>query len=192
MANIDLNIQPAGALFPFAIIPGDAFNLSALPRARVQFRVNKTVITAKIATNTTSIRIECILPASYAYTFEFAAIDVAFPTDTDDAANYDDVGTVHVREGSGIGPRTTQLFSRGVSGETLNAGSAKIWQEVAIYPALLYNLLNVAPQLDLEVNDRDAGATVAGVVSSFVSFLQFDIEQIFNVNVNFPTPVAVR
>lgn len=192
MANIDLNPEPTPVMFPFHTVPGAQLPYTAAPRGRVTFRVNAVTIAAKIATNTTSIRIEMILPANFAYIFEYGTVQVAFPTNTGDADNYDSVGVGITRLGDGSGGRHNQLFSRGITGNTLNAGSEKTWSVLDMYPSPLYNVDQIAPQLDYFINDTDAGATVVGMVSSYASFLIYDIEQVFNAPLNFPLPVSVR
>ncbi len=190
MANINLAVTPSPAPFPFHTVPGGELPYTAVPRGRVSFRVTNTTIAAKIATNTTSIQITNTLPANFAYIFEYAQIDVNF--DTPDAANYDVVGTLVTQLGDGSGNRVSQMFSRGVAGFALNAGDQKSWEVFPIYSSPIYNLLQNAPAVILQVNDNDAGATVEGSVNSYISFLQYDIDQIFNAALNFPLPVAIR
>lgn len=194
MANILIEATPEPRTFPFDVAPyaGGILDKTALPRGRITFQILKTVIPAKIATNTTSINVENVMPANYAYVVEFATIQVNFPTSTSDAANFSANGIMQVRLGDALGTRRAGLFSRGISPAELNAGSSQIWHPENYFPTPIFNLLGATPIVNLEVFDVDAGATVVGELNTVVSVLQFDLEQIFNVAVNFPLPVSVR
>jgi len=193
MANILLDVSPLPVLFPFATLPGAGLPYSAVPRGRVVFRVNSQVIAAKIATNTTSIRVRNILPANYAYVFEWAQADVILATDELEASQFRAVGELQFLLGDGAGARSVQLNSEGVYPTTLNAGSGRAWSAVAPFPLPMYNLLQGAPSIEIHLNDSDAvNATVAGLLNTTVTCLQYDIEQVFNVGVNYPVPVQVR
>lgn len=193
MANIAIDISPTPGVFPFSTVGGFVLPYSAVPRGRVVFRVNATVIAAKIATNTTSIRIRNILPPNYAYVLEWLQCDIDLPTDTSEASQFDAVGELRTLLGDGAGPRISQLFSEGVYATTLNAGSGRAWCALQPYPLPIFNQLAGVPSVELRLFDADAvNATVAGTFSSTLSFLQYDIEQVFNLALNFPVPVQIR
>lgn len=193
MANIALTVTPPPIVFPFATLPGARLPYSPVPRGRVVFRVNAQVIAAKIATNTTSIRVNCLLPANYAYVFEWMQANVILATDPLEASQFEAVGEMQFLLGDGAGARVTELCSDGVYHTTLNAGSGRAWKVVKQFPLPIYNLLQNNPSIEVRLNDADAvNATVAGLLSTTVSCLQYDIEQVFNVGVNYPVPVQVR
>ncbi len=194
MANIDITFTPPAAPFPFELDIARSHYLekTALPRGRVTFQQADGVVTAKIATNTTTVNVVCTLPANYAYVFEYASVQIAFDTDTADAANFENVGMMLVNLGDGLGGRRAQFFSRGQTGDSLNAGSQIAWAPLNVFPSPIFNLQQNSPNLILRFYDTDAGATEEGLLSAVVSLLQYDIEQIFNVGVNFPVPVSIR
>lgn len=194
MANVVITATPEPRPFQFDVAPyaGGLLDKTALPRGRITYQVLDQAITAKIATNTTQINVINVLPANYAYVVEFATIRVSFPTDTADAANFLPNGIMQVRLGDGLGARMAGLFSRGVTSSDINAGSARIYHPENFFPSPVFNQRGDTPIINLEVFDTDAGATVVGELNSVVSVLQFDLEQVFNVAVNFPLPVSVR
>ncbi len=193
MANIALSLDPSATPFPFETFPGGALQYSAVPRGRMVFRVNDQVIAAKIATNTTSIQITNTLPANYAYVLEWFQADVILATDTAEAAQFDAVGQIQFALGDGAGTRDSQLFSEGIYATTLNAGSGRAWCALQGFPLPIFNVLGNAPAVTVRLNDSDVvNATVAGLLNATLSFLQYDLEQIFNLALNFPVPVQVR
>lgn len=192
MANIAIDITVPGELFPFSTAPGTILSGSSFPRGRVSFRNNASAIAAKIATNTTSAVLKLILPPNFAYILEYLALDVNFPTDVDDAAKWDATGKLTM-SGIGNGGRISQLFSEGIYATTLNAGSGRAWGTIQPYPLPLFSFGNAVLQAEARINDSDVvNATVAGTLSLSASYLQYDIEQIFNMPLNFPLPVQTR
>jgi len=190
MANISINVPGIISTFPFNTLPGANLQYSAVPRARIISVIVEEVIALKIAGNTTSIKVRNQFPKNYAYVFEFATIDVAFPTEPADASNFDGMGVCKIRGGGPV--RDLQLRSLGVAGHTLNAGSARGYSIIDMFPSPIFNDEGTTPQIDLEINDNDAAETAAGTVTSYVSVLQFDLGQVFNVGMNFPLPVSIR
>ncbi len=192
MANIALAVTPALSVFPFAIPSGDIQEHTAIPRARLSFQSRDVTIVAKIATNTTSIITTCTLPANYVYTFEYAAQKIIIPSDPADAGNFDDVAIFDFGFGDGLGARAAEMLSNGHTGVLLNAGSEKIWGVINPYTPPIFNQRSVTPIITIATNDTDAGATAEGDYSCVVSFLQYDISQVFAYPLNFPLPVSIR
>lgn len=192
MANIALTFAPPPQTFPFQIPPGAVQPITAVPRARVRFITSLAVITAKIATNTTSIVLTFTLPLNYAYTFEYAQVSIQCPTDPLDADNFDDVGQLIYFPGNDSGAIETELISQGITGHTLNAGSVKSWTPVNASNSPLFNDQQIAIAVVMALNDNDAANTVVGAMNTFISFLQYDIDQVYNYPVNFPLPVSNR
>lgn len=192
MANIAIDVTVPGELFPFSTAPGRILEGSAYPRGRVSYRLNDEVIAAKIATNTTSAQIKMVLPRNFAYVLEYLSTDVIFATDVDDALKWDAVGFLNVT-GIGQGGRVSQLFSQGQYATTLNAGSGRAWGTVQPYPLPLFTLVGSILQVEVRLNDSDVvNACVAGLLNMSASFLQYDVEQIYNMALNFPLPVQTR
>lgn len=194
MANVAVSLTPQPSFFPFALAySGDVQEYTAMPRGRLVFRVNDSVIAAKDALNTTSIQVQNTLPAGYAYVLEWMQADILLATDAAEAAQFDAVGQLQFALGDGAGTRDNQLNSEGIYATTLNAGSGRAWNAIAPFPLPIFNLLQNTPSVTIRLNDSDAvNATVAALFNSTLSFLQYDIEQVFNIGVNFPIPVQVR
>lgn len=194
MANVALAVTPDLRVFPFSI-PSPGFladSPTAIPRARLIFQANNITIVAKIATNTTSIIATCLLPANYVYTFEYANQRVIVLTDPGDAGNFDDVGLIAFAFGDGLGSRSMEMFSNGITGDSANAGSQKVWSSINPYSAPIYNLNANGPSLAFILNDTDAANTDEGDYSCLLSVLQYDMDQLFNYPLNFPLPVSQR
>lgn len=192
MANVAIDVTPPGELFPFSTATGSVLGQSPFPRGRVSFRLNDQVIAAKIATNTTSAVIKLVLPANFAYVLEYLSADVIFATDVDDALKWDAVGELRMT-GIGNGGRVSQLFSEGQYATTLNAGSGRAWSTIQPYPLPLFSVASAVLEAQVLLNDSDVvNATVAGLLNLSASYLQYDIEQIYNMPLNFPLPVQTR
>lgn len=192
MANIAFALSPDAKTFPFRIPPGDQQQFTAIPRARISFFITDAVITAKIALNTSSIVSTLTLPVGYAYTFEYCTATIDTDADTAEADNFDDIGQLIYFAGDGSGARTTAMISQGISGILLNAGSSKTWTPVNAYQSPLFNQDNTAVAAIVAINDNNAGATAVSNFSLQASFLQFDLNQVFDYPLNFPIPVDSR
>ncbi len=192
MANVALAVTPQLRIFPFQIPPGAVQPGTAIPRARISFQTRDFTVTAKIATNTTSIVTTCTLPPNFAYTFEYASQNIVCLTDPADAGNFDDVVDCALSFADALGQRRFEMFSNGITGHTANAGSIKIWHTVGEFPNPMFNQLGGNPSIILTSNDTDAANTVEGDYSVVVSFLQYDFNQAFNFPMNFPLPVSNR
>lgn len=196
MANIVLADSPTPQVFPFDMRPfgsGDILPMTAYPRARIIFRTAALTIVAKIATNTTSINSTCILPSDYGYVLEYAYQSVELPTDLDDADHFADNGAIRFQLGDGQSSRTNQSKSAGLTALGLNAGSQKIWCPDCTYPLPLFNVAGNVVTVVFDIWDTDiVNATIEGDYFLLASFLQYDLEQIYKLGVNFPQPVQVR
>jgi len=193
MANIAFAFAPDPRPFAFQVTPGAVQQYSAIPRARMTYQVNNSVITAKIATNTSSIVTTCTLPANYAYAFEYATASVQVLTDVDDADHFGNVGQLNFAFGDGLGTRRAQMVAAGATNTTANAGSAKVWETVNAYTPPIYNQEGATPSIILAFNDENAvDLTDEALFSCVVSCLQYDISQVFAFPLNFPLPVSQR
>lgn len=195
MAVIQTTINPVPRIEPFDMSPvgGAQLDKTALPRARLVFRLNGEDILAKGAGDTGRVRVINSLPPGFAYTFEYAYITIVVPTSQTDADHYSDNSAIGFALGDGEGVRQSQLFSRGIMPAVTLAGSQKIWEPLNPYQPPLFNRTFTTGNITLDAWDDDGvNATAAAEVSSLVTLLQFDIEQIFNVGLNFPLPVQVR
>lgn len=192
MANIALEFAPNPDLFSFDLdpVPSALLDKTSLPRARVSYSVRQGSITAKIATNTTSVRVTCTLPVNYAYVFEYCTVMASFPGDIADAGHFNNEGqlTFNVEGSVQVSPLAT-LHSLGAAPDTNNTASMKIWAPVNAFRTVIANSVDITA----EIWDDDAvNATVLGKLNFLLTVLQYDIEQIHNVSVNAPIPVALR
>lgn len=192
MANVSISFTPTLATFPFSIPGGAIQSHTAIPRARLTLNVTGGVVTAKIATNTTSIAINGVLPANYAYTIEYATVNIACATSTTDADNFDDIGSFTFQQTTLSSFSRVNMVAPGIFGVSANAGSSKAWEPDNPYGGPLFNKTGDTVLVNIELNDNDAGATVVGSIQSIVTVLQYDFEQAFKYPMNFPLPVTSR
>lgn len=195
MANVDLAFAPAPSTFPFDLSPvgGVLLPKTALPRARLIFQINDGAITAKAMGNTTTITVTMTLPRNFAYSFEYLTVQLSFATSTSDAATYEDIGMMQFISNDGVGAgRRAQLVSLGACADIAAAGSQVAYAPVNVFPSPIFNTRSVTPSLLFRISDLDAGATVAGLMAVTCSVLQYDLEQVFSVGVNFPLPVSIK
>lgn len=195
MANVAIAFTPTLHPFPFQIPEGEAQPWTAIPRQRITALVAGGVVTAKIATNTTSIAVNAVFPQNFAYTVEHVTVSIITATNTSDADNFDDIGVMTFVQNA---PLPAGSFSRvnlvapGFFGAGANAGSGKAWEPVNPYGGPLFNLTQDPVLVNLELNDNDAGATVVGSLTAVIQVLQYDIDQVFNYPLNYATPVTSR
>lgn len=195
MANVALAFAPAAQPFPFdlAPVPSTLLAKSALPRGRITFQVTDGAITAKAMGNTTTITVTCTLPRNFAYTFEYLTCQLSFATSLTDAATIEDIGMMQFIRNDGVsGGRRAQLVSLGACADIDAAGSQVAYAPVNVFPSPIFNTRSLSPSILFRISDLDAGATVAGLMAVTVSCLQYDLEQVFSVGVNFPLPVSIK
>lgn len=193
MANVGLTFPATMVPFPFDTSELSAPEKTAAPRARLLFRTVGEVVTAKSALDTTSVVVTNTLPPNYVYVIEHAHCVISFATDLDDADHFSNAGIMTLSIGDALGNRFEQLLSEGTTPFGLNAGSQKVWGPKDKYPMPIYNTRQSGLSISLSVWDTDlVNATQAGSLSSVVSVLQYDLEQVYNLGLNFPLPVQVR
>ncbi len=187
MADIVITVTAEGVPFPFQgrLVGAEGTDL---PRGKVVFE-GSAVITAKIATNTTTLIINCELPQNFAYSLNSGALSLLFPTATADAAHWTDALVTFFPDGSGL-PRISTAMGVSDQAASGNLGSAAVYFPLSNYRDLFFNSNANTPLVAINISDNDAvNATVAGTVFFCFSFLQYDIAQVFNQVVNSPIPV---
>lgn len=193
MANIALAFTPTPTPFPFVIPDGAVLPSTPIPRQRLTFLLAQAVITAKIATNTTTIAINAVCPANYAYTIEYAGVNIECATDLTDADNFQDLGAFTFVQHQPAGSFTrVNLVAPGIYVVGAGIGSGKAWEPANPYGGPLYNLDGDPVLINMELADIDAGATQVGACTAVIQVLQYDLEQVFNYAMNFPLPVTTR
>ncbi len=193
MADIAIAFAGNTAIFPFQIPQGAVQQGTAIPRARVCMSVVGGTITAKIATNTTSILCTNTLPPNFAYTLEYLVIKVEVVSAFADVDNFATLGSLAYSNGLPLGANAnTELSTLGPFATLLNVGGGKIWEPRTPFGGPMFNQDGDSVILTLAINDRDAGATAVGVFDSLICLLQYDMEQVFNYPINYPIPVQSR
>jgi len=187
MADIANIVTAEGVPFPFAGDQVGAPDVS-LPRGKIIFE-GSAVIAAKIATNTTTLIINCDLPRNFAYSLNSGALSLLFPTATADSAHWTDALVTFFPDGSGL-PRISTAMGFSNQAASGNNGSVAVYFPLSNYRDLFFNTNSNSPLVAVNVSDNDAvNATVAGTVFFCFSFLQYDIDQMYHQVVNSPIPV---
>jgi len=196
MASLQQAFDPIARVLPFAQRrePG-AYN--DLPRARVDYDIDGEVVTAKATANTNRLRINCNLPNNYAYVldnvFTFLKITGGLPGDADGIDNFESIAGGELDPIGTAATRFMELFANGNfitgSGE---ADGGKIWTPQSLSKQIFFNTQGSQMNLRVFLVDGDnSNATLAGELTYHASFLQYDIEQAYNVAVNAPLPVRL-
>lgn len=193
MANVAIAFVPIVTPFAFDTSPigGNYLNKTALPRARICFRLNAGVVAAKVGGNTQSLTVACSLPPNFAYTLEYVSAHIA----VDECVNYSDIGFLSTTLGDGQGIRLSEMFSDGISvfAPPSSILETKMYAPVNKFPMPIYNDQGNTPAMDIALFDNEGtNSTSAGTLSALACFLQYDIEQVYNVGINYPVPVQLR
>lgn len=195
MAQVSQTVTPTPKLLPFtgrgSLREADR---SDLPRAKITWAFDDIVITAKIATNTNTFGVSMTLPANYAYALLNAEFTMQFDTDVDAADNFS-TGTLTYFTANTGGPAFvgSEIRLGLVRHSTLTndqAGSILVLTPNPTFKDVFFNQLGLSPLVLMHVLDTDGtNATAVGALKGEVSFLQFDLNQAFDVTVNAPSPV---
>lgn len=194
MASLQQDFAPGAVSLPFAQHrhPDEP---TFLPRARYDFDVDAEAITAKATANTNRLRVTCSLPQNYAYVLDnvFAQITITggLPGDADGIDNIEQVAVAALDP---RGPQAKrQMEFRGSAAYITGAAEAdggRLFTLQSISRQPFFNVANAIPNIIVTFTDGDnSNATLAGVLTFHCSFLQYDLEQAYLVNVNAPMPV---
>lgn len=194
MAHIANNISGVRSIQLFSGLPPPTDDNNFYPRARVTFQAAVT-IAAKIAGNTQTTRIQLDLPQNYAYAMDVmeCAISSAAIADTDQWENLQHITLQSSWLGGAYDNTVRQTMkSEGAVYYTDATQGLKSWQVVDKYTEV-FKLEESAPRLFVYLTDPEAVLdTIVCSLSYHFSFLQYDVNQAFNVRVNAPMPVSIR
>lgn len=195
MADIQVDFSPTPTSFSFA---GPIDRTKTIdPFARIIFDIGAGAVAAKIATNSTTLTVDCQLPVNQAYVLEYMAVSLeataAIIGDVDSIENFESIAKATIAIDS-INLTSNQIKmaveSPGARNSADNVDSAKEWRILQPYKQIFFNDLGVRPLFSFTVADTDlTNATVACILNFYASFLQYEIPQAYNVAVSAPTPV---
>ncbi len=189
MAAVSQTITPAPTIQLFSGLPYGTNNI--YPRARVIFE-DDTAITLKAAGNTNTIIYQCNLPPNYAYRLDSTMIQIGLTTSTE-VSQIEDLGQSRLVFGGAATKVVMQLESKGVISHSTVAGGLKVWTQIDPFSEVFHQEgTATAPSIAFRLFDNDGvNETVAQGGLLWVTFLQYDINQVTDVSVNAPTPVSV-
>jgi len=183
-----LNLTPTTTLF--AGLPPGTNNI--YPRARLTF-ADKTVIALKAALDTKTVQYNFTLPANFAYRLDQFGIGF-FDTGSVDTDNYENVGLGLILLETGVTNVQFTVSSLGDTNVTNVNGGSKTWGIVQDqrFGEVFWNIDGGQPVFRVQLFDNDATNNTDELSThTWVSFLQYDIEQTIDVVVNAPQPVNV-
>ncbi len=189
MAAVSQTITPVPKIQLFSGLPFGTNNI--YPRARVIFE-DDTAVTLKAAGNTNTIIYQCNLPANYAYRLDTVSIQLGLTTSTE-VDQIEDLGQARLLFGGAATKVVMPLQSIGLISNATVAGGTKIWNLVEAFSEVFYQEgSTTAPSISFRLFDNDGvNETVAQSGLAWITFLQYDIQQVTDVSVNAPTPVSV-
>lgn len=187
MANTTNTFTPGSTIQQFSGLVLNSNNI--YPRARVIFDSAET-ITAKGAGDTRTLFTEFSLPVNFAYIIDQLTLAV----NVNDSNNYDNNGLLTVNNDQvGSDNAVLPLLSEGFAYADNQATEIKVYRLINPFGEIIYNQDGGAPLVEAKLFDDDGtNATGAGSLNLYVSFLQYDIQQVQNVAVNAPMPVRSR
>ena len=159
------------------------------PRARIIFRSNDSVL-AKNAGDTKTLNLTCDLPVNYAYVTDHILVSMVLNGSTGALDHYANLAVQSTSDGVNTAI-SNQIRSQGEFSTNGVTGEQKIYAPYdGHFHHVFFNQVGAQPSVTFQFTDTDAvNATAAFSLVSYVSFLQFDIQQAIDVGVNAPLPV---
>jgi len=196
MANIEIDLTPVVAVFPFTGVVNTPNSIQ--PVARIYFTLNSVAIAAKIATNTQYIQIDCPCPENFAYSLDYCHLFLSITSQAQGSAtgvdNYDNQGLLRVRENWTDAQNYVPFNSSGTTPNN-NTTAAKIWSvgREGLTQFMVFNQRQELPIYRVRIQDPEASdATGAGTIQFELAVYQYRLEQAFNIALNSPQPVISR
>jgi hypothetical protein len=162
---------------------------SALPRAMVNYSINDGVISAKPINDQQELEIHCVLDPKFAYRL----VDMACDVIQDVAAAWDPRGYIEVSDlVRNLPPGARQRMPMALDDITRTPTAVAGWALVrgsSRYPAMVLQQLpgGIVNSFDFHATNQSDPAGAAGVVNSFFSFFEYEIEQAEYVALHYST-----
>ncbi len=185
-------IAMTGVYVPYERPPQNITLWSAIPRGLASFVIDGQALDAKALNDEALLNLQGTLPPNFAYVMQDMNVTIA----QDLAENwstfinlnlqnfYRSPETLHVA----LAGNWVQDFLGAAQDASTRASSQR--QPYPSFPLLGVNAAGV--QINISTFNNVAAAAAAGVVNAFISFWQFDLEQIRKYPINSPIPTQSR
>lgn len=190
MALVIQTIIPVESYVPYERPPQPAALWTAIPRGLLSFVVDSQQLDLKPINDTFLLQINATLPPQFAYVMTDCNFTLAGAIDLskfDNSVNLNLQNFFRTTVGLSVGLNGNwrqDFFNTNLSNQLRVMQKAQEWpNEVLLAPSGTTGVLT-----SFTATNQDAGATVAGTVNYYISFWQFDLEQIRK----FPINSAVR
>lgn len=152
---------------------------------------NTVAVTAKLAGNTNTVTWVCNLPNNYAYRLDQVSLNVSNSASVD-ADNFEDLGVARINLTTSVGAIGMTIKSEGFTSEGTILGASQNYALVNPFGEVFQADGPGAAQVTFALFDNDGTNNTVELASLFyASFLQYDILQVTDVDVNAPRPVTV-
>lgn len=182
-------IPMVSAYIPYERPPQALTLWSAIPRGLQSFFVATATLDAKALNDEMLLSLTALLPPNFGYVMADCNLSIA----QDEASDW--INAVNLN---------LQNFYRGAVGLNGNwfqefplndvVSTGRAISVVNPWPAfpIIGTIGTTGIQINLSTGNAGAAATTAGTVNGFISFWQFDLEQIRKFPINSPIPVQAR
>lgn len=188
MAQVTTAISFVGSFQPFERPPQAVALWTAIPRGLQSFTATG-VLDAKPINDTQLLTITATLPPNFGYVFA----DVALEVTQDVAAAWDQAFILNLQSfyrGGVPGLSITAPLASQVGGfDTVRAFADKTG---AFSFPIVGNKGSSGVLINLQATNQAAPAGAAGGINAYISFWQFDLEQLFKYPINSPIPTNAR
>lgn len=192
MAQVTTAISFVSSYQPFERPPQAVSLWTAIPRGLQSFTVNTQAIDAKPLNDIALLTITAQLPPNFGYVFA----DVALQISQDLAVDWDPNYILNLQSFY----RAPQAVSLGLSISamlpSLAGGFGTVRSTAEKTGAFSFPIVGTKGTsgilINLQATNQAAAATTTGVCDAYISFWQFDLEQIFKYPINSPIPVNAR
>ncbi len=186
-------IAMTGSYVPYERPPQPLTLWSAIPRGLQSFLVDSQQLDAKAINDTQLLQLTATLPPNFGYVMNAAMVNIA----QDKASAWQNLFNLNLQsfyrgpeaQAVGLSSNWVQTFPESSIQE--DGRSMSVQQAWPTFPIIgtpgTSGILIV-----LSGGNRDSAAALVGVVNAFISFWQFDLEQIRKFPINSPNPVHSR
>jgi len=192
VAQVTTAISLVGSFQPFERPPQAMALWTAIPRGLQSLTATAATLDAKPINDIQLLTLTAILPPNFGYVFADVALSIA----QDVADAWDPAFILNLQNFY----RAPQAVSLGLSISamlpSLAGGFGTVRSTAEKTGALSFPIVGTKEttgiQINLQATNQAAPAGAAGTVNCYISFWQFDLEQIFKFPINSPIPTNAR
>jgi len=192
MAQVTTAIAYIGSYQPFERPPQNLALWTAIPRGLQTFSANTVALDAKPINDIQLLSLTAILPPNFGYVFANVALSIS----QDVADAWDAPFLLNLQNFYWATQQQSLGLSISAMLGSLSGGFGTVRSYADKSSAFNYPIIGTKDttgiQINLQATNQAAPAGAAGTVDSFISFWQFDLEQIRKYAINSPIPTTAR